>query len=110
MRELRGKMRLVGALIVCLFVGLGVWYGYTVYSQGSVWASNPYNTRSNGSTAHMGDITDRAHRLGRHPPVSYQRIRPPRPFTDYRRPDGHERHRRGKLLFFHAFEHLRFAD
>ena len=59
MRELRGKMRLVGALIVCLFVGLGVWYGYTVYSQGSVWASNPYNTRSNGSTAHMGDITDR---------------------------------------------------
>ncbi|HIS04287.1 MAG TPA: hypothetical protein IAA75_10385 [Candidatus Pullichristensenella avicola] len=59
MKELRGKMRLVGTLIVCLFIGLGVWYGFTVYSQGSVWASNPYNTRSNGSTAHMGDITDR---------------------------------------------------
>ena len=59
MKELRGKMRIVGMLIVCLFVGLGVWYGFTVYSQGSVWASNPYNTRSNGSTAHMGDITDR---------------------------------------------------
>ena len=59
MKELRGKMRLVGALIVCLFIGLGAWYGYTVYSQGSVWASNPYNTRANGTTAHMGDITDR---------------------------------------------------
>ena len=59
MKELRGKMRLIGTLIVCLFIGLGAWYGYTVYSEGSVWASSPYNTRSNGTTAHMGDITDR---------------------------------------------------
>ena len=59
MKELRGKMRLVGTIIVCLFIGLGVWYGFSVYSQGSVWASNPYNVRSSGSTAHMGDITDR---------------------------------------------------
>ena len=59
MKELRGKMRLIGTLIVCLFIGLGVWYGYTVYSEGSVWASSPYNTRANGTTAHMGDITDR---------------------------------------------------
>ncbi len=59
MKELRGKMRLIGTLIVCLFIGLGAWYGYTVYSEGSVWASSPYNTRANGTTAHMGDITDR---------------------------------------------------
>ncbi len=59
MKELRGKMRLIGTLIVCLFIGLGGWYGMTVYSQGTVWASNPYNQRSSGSTAHMGDITDR---------------------------------------------------
>jgi peptidoglycan glycosyltransferase len=58
-RELRGKMRLIGTLIVCLFIGLGAWYGMTVYSQGSIWASNPYNQRSSGSTAHMGDISDR---------------------------------------------------
>lgn len=59
MKELRGKMRLVCTLIVCMFIGMSAWYGYTVFSQGSVWASNPYNTRSNGTTAHMGDITDR---------------------------------------------------
>ena len=59
MKSLRGKMRLVGTLVVCLFLVLGVSYGFTVYSQGSVWASNPYNTRASGTTAHMGDITDR---------------------------------------------------
>ena len=52
-------MRLVCTLIVCMFIGMAAWYGYTVYSQGSVWASNPYNTRSSGTTAYMGDITDR---------------------------------------------------
>ena len=62
MKELRRKMRLVGVVIVCLFVGLSAWYGMTVYSQGSVWASNAYNARTNRSKVKMGDITDRDQR------------------------------------------------
>lgn len=59
MKELRRKMRLVGILIVCMFVALSGWYAMTVYSQGSVWASNAYNQRANRSNVQMGDITDR---------------------------------------------------
>ena len=49
------------------------------------------------------------HRFGRHAPVPDQRKKPPRPLADHRRPDGHERHGRGKLLFLHAPQHLRLA-
>ena len=52
-------MRLVGALVVVLFVGLAAWFAMTAFSQGSIWASNVYNTRLSASKAHRGDITDR---------------------------------------------------
>lgn len=52
-------MRLVGTLVVILFVGLAAWFAMTAFSQGSIWASNVYNTRLSASKAHRGDITDR---------------------------------------------------
>lgn len=59
MKELRRNMRLVGTLLVILFVGLSAWFAMTAFSQGSIWASNPYNTRVSASNALRGDITDR---------------------------------------------------
>lgn len=59
MRELRRNMRLVGALVVLAFVGLSSWFALTVFEQGSIWASNSYNTRLNASGAQRGDILDR---------------------------------------------------
>ena len=71
-KELRGKMRLVCTLIVCMFIGMAAWYGYTVYSQGSglgvltpttraraapppIWATSPTATRNLlAHTAHDG--------------------------------------------------------
>ena len=52
-------MRVVGALILILFITAGVWYGATVYTQGNVWASNVYNTRLVRTSSDRGDITDR---------------------------------------------------
>ena len=59
MKELRRNMRLVGALVVVLFVGLSVWFAMTVYTQGTVWASDVHNTRLTAVHALRGDITDR---------------------------------------------------
>ncbi len=59
MKELRRNMRLVGALIlICFLITVG-WFGYTTYTQGSVWASDIHNTRNTKAAAHRGDITDR---------------------------------------------------
>ena len=52
-------MRIVGALILVLFITAGIWYGATVYTQGDNWASNVYNTRLVRSASDRGDITDR---------------------------------------------------
>ena len=52
-------MRVVGAIILILFITAGVWYGATVYTQGNVWASNVYNTRLVRTSSDRGDITDR---------------------------------------------------
>ncbi len=52
-------MRLIGIILAVLFVGAGVWYGVTVYEQGSVWASNVYNPRLAKTDSDRGDITDR---------------------------------------------------
>ena len=52
-------MRVVGALILILFITAGIWYGATVYTQGDNWASNVYNTRLVRSASDRGDITDR---------------------------------------------------
>jgi len=58
-KELRRNMRIVGALMLLFFIGAGIWYGITVYTQGSVWASNVYNTRLNKTASQRGDIIDR---------------------------------------------------
>ena len=54
MKELRRNMRLVGALIICLFTFLCAGYALTVYTQGAQWASTAYNTRGNASGSHIG--------------------------------------------------------
>ena len=59
MKELRRNMRFVGWLVVLLFVGLSGWFAMTAFSQGSIWASNVYNTRLSSVNALRGDITDR---------------------------------------------------
>ena len=59
MKELRRNMRLVGTLVVIMFVGLAAWFAMTVYTQGSIWASDAHNTRLSASNTLRGDITDR---------------------------------------------------
>ncbi len=59
MKELRRNMRIIGTLLVLLFVGAGVWYGVTVYTQGDTWASDVYNPRLARTSSERGDITDR---------------------------------------------------
>jgi len=52
-------MRVVGFLMLLFFIGSGVWYGITVYTQGSVWASDVHNTRLHKTASQRGNITDR---------------------------------------------------
>ena len=59
MKELRRNMRIVGTLVVILFIGLAAWFAMTVYTQGSIWASDVHNTRLAASNTLRGDITDR---------------------------------------------------
>lgn len=59
MKELRRGMRLVGYLVVLMFIGLAVWFAMTAYTQGSIWASDVHNTRLAASNTLRGDITDR---------------------------------------------------
>ena len=59
MKELRRNMRLVGWMVVFAFIGLSAWFAMTAFTQGSIWASNVYNTRLSATAAQRGDITDR---------------------------------------------------
>ena len=59
MKELRRNMRLVGTLVVIMFIALAAWFAMTVYTQGSIWASDVHNTRLAASNTLRGDITDR---------------------------------------------------
>ena len=61
MKELRKNMRVIGALLVGLFVALGGWFGYTAQTQGSRWLASSYNKRlsSAKNTVVMGSIADR---------------------------------------------------
>ena len=52
-------MRLVGAMVVVMFIALGAWFAMTVYTQGETWASDAHNTRLSASNTLRGDITDR---------------------------------------------------
>jgi len=58
-KELRRNMRFVGTLVVVLFVGLAAWFAMTVFTQGSIWASDVRNSRLRASHSLRGDITDR---------------------------------------------------
>ena len=59
MKELRRNMRLVGWLVVALFVGLSAWFAWTAFTQGNTWASDVHNTRLATANALRGNITDR---------------------------------------------------
>ena len=59
MKELRRNMRLVGTLVVVMFVGLAAWFAMTVFTQGSIWASDVRNNRLRATNSLRGDITDR---------------------------------------------------
>ena len=63
MKELRRNMRLIGALVVVMFVGLAAWFAMTVFTQGSIWASDVRNSRLRATNSVRGDITDRAGNL-----------------------------------------------
>ena len=60
MKELRRNMRIVATLVIVAFVGLSGWFAFTVFEQGSIWASNSYNTRLGSSKVRRGDIIDRS--------------------------------------------------
>ena len=52
-------MRLVGMIVVVLFVGLAAWFAMTVFTQGSIWASDVRNNRLRATNSLRGDIADR---------------------------------------------------
>ena len=52
-------MRVVGTLVVVMFVGLAAWFAMTVFTQGSIWASDVRNSRLRATSSLRGDITDR---------------------------------------------------
>ena len=52
-------MRFIGTLVVVLFVGLAAWFAMTVFTQGSIWASDVRNNRLRATNSLRGDITDR---------------------------------------------------
>ena len=58
MKELRRNMRLVGWLVVALFVGLSAWFAWTAFTQGDIWASDVHNTRLASANALRGNICD----------------------------------------------------
>ncbi|MBQ2957164.1 MAG: penicillin-binding protein 2 [Clostridia bacterium] len=61
MRELRRNMRVVGIIMLCMFIGVGSWFGYSAYLQGTRWMTSGNNRRINSArkTVTMGSITDR---------------------------------------------------
>ena len=61
MKELRRNMRVIGALLVFLFVFVGGWFGYTTWTQGSRWVMSSRNTRLTSAKDNvvMGAVTDR---------------------------------------------------
>ena len=59
MKEMRRNMRIVGTLVVVMFVGLAAWFAMTVFTQGSIWASDVRNSRLKTGASLRGDITDR---------------------------------------------------
>ncbi len=62
MRELRRNMKILGVILMCLFLGVGGWFGYSAYMQGSRWMTSGNNARINSARKKvvMGSITDQS--------------------------------------------------
>lgn len=61
MKELRRNMRLIGGLLIVLFLAMCVYFLYSVYFYGGRWFANPYNPRitNQKQTVAAGNVTDR---------------------------------------------------
>ncbi len=61
MKRLRHNVRLLALLMSCLFIGLGAYFGYSVYFYGGRWFANANNPRLSNQkqTVTAGDILDR---------------------------------------------------
>lgn len=61
MKELRRNMRLVGSLLILLFLLMAIYFCYSVYFYGGRWFANPYNPRISSQKQDVvaGKITDR---------------------------------------------------
>lgn len=61
MKELKKNIRLVGSVIIVLFVVLIAYFSYAVYFYGGRWFANPYNPRISNKKQSViaGTITDR---------------------------------------------------
>lgn len=61
MKTIHKKIRVIGLMVVILFVAMGGWLARTVYLQGSQWANTANNPRIASAKRSItpGDITDR---------------------------------------------------
>ena len=61
MKSFRRNIKILGALIAAVFLGVSAWFGTTVYTQGSRWMGSRYNKRIDRAKSQvvMGDILDR---------------------------------------------------
>ncbi len=62
MKELRRNMKIIGVIMLCLFIGVGSWFGYSAYVQGTRWMISGNNARLSSARKKvmMGSITDRS--------------------------------------------------
>jgi len=58
---MRRNMRLITAIVMCLFVGLFAYFSYSVYFYGGRWFNNPYNPRlsTQRQAVRPGTVMDR---------------------------------------------------
>ncbi len=61
MIELRRNVRVIGVLMLCLFIGVGGWFGWKAHVEGTRWMTSGNNRRINQARQQvvMGNITDR---------------------------------------------------
>lgn len=61
MKELRRNMRVIGALLIGLFLMFGAYFSYSVYFYGGRWFANAYNPRISSQKQNViaGSVTDR---------------------------------------------------
>lgn len=62
MKKLRHNIKIIAALVTCMFIVLSVYFSYSVYFYGGRWFANSNNVRLNDQKQQIvaGDITDRA--------------------------------------------------